>query len=957
MRLSIASSILTLALVDAATAGLQKRQAPVTVTETVTSLASSPTAWTWNAGASTTWPIHESCNATERALLKRGLDEAVVLAAHARDHVLRHGNSSEFYQKYFGNASTGEVIGWFEKIVHGDRGVYKFRCDNPDGNCNLPEWGGHWRGENGTEETVICPLSYETRKPLEGVCGYGYTVAEGSLNFYFASDLIHRLFHMPSVGEEVVEHYADDYEECVQLAIDNPAQAVRNTHTLQYFALDVYAFDIALPNDGCTGKTPAHDHSEDSSTTTIPSTATATTTAGTECHTHSDGTEHYNEYNVDSDNKHNDDSMGLHHAGTSDLARHGISEYVYGHHEDRASFPDSIRGGCAMCNRFWPLDGGENSKLRNLGYFSVFYVMLDQKRTVDELTMFVEVGDSSGGFKFVPLDGPNNDNINFDFGPSNHDSKAWSIIETWMTTCFNSHPQCKLPERPISYRPTRLLKLDNAHTFRLVLGAECPSTLQYVALSHRWGTTVIKRLLQLLQSTVEHLSREQPVENLPKTFREAVDIAQHFGVDYIWIDRLCIFQDSPEDWQREASTMQDVYRNAVFSISALGAKDDEDGCFFERDPKKAAPTILRLKLTEDDEEKAFRFGLEKGWSWRLSFENEPLVQRSWVVQERLLAPRTLHFGSKQLFWECREASCCEMHPQGVYCFQYEDDIEDDRTQKADRNPDHPFLWKQLLDAPDRMHAGDQYEQLFTDWNSITNYYASRQLTVANDKLVALSGLANNMKARLQQLRPGPHRYLAGLWEEKLMDTIVWNVVAPARRALQYRAPSWSWACLDGHLNISGGCKDKETISFTSKVSVDMTYLGKEDTGEVEGGVLTLAGPCASVMIENESGRHRMFKNERNVRRIQSDGSNLYEKDEAKVRIIFDTLEYLTEKALLIWVCTHHLHDEKWYGHGLILAHVEEDKYRRLGMASRYFDNKDDARVFSAGFSQKQVSII
>lgn len=251
-----------------------------------------------------------------------------------------------------------------------------------------------------------------------------------------------------------------------------------------------------------------------------------------------------------------------------------------------------------------------------------------------------------------------------------------------------------------------------------------------------------------------------------------MDVAQHFGVDYIWIDRLCIFQDFPEDWQREASAMRDVYRNALFSISVLGAKDDQDGCFFERDPTKAGPTIVSFKLTEDGEEKAFILRDEKGWSWRLLFEKEPLVQRSWVVQERLLAPRTLHSGSKQVFWECREPICCEMHPQGVYCYEVDIDYGDGGTQEADRNPNHPFLWKQLLDAPSRRHHSDPYKQLFVDWDRMTPYYASRKLTVANDKLVAISGLANDMKTRLQQLRPGPHRYLASLWEETLMASLV-----------------------------------------------------------------------------------------------------------------------------------------------------------------------------------------
>lgn len=55
------------------------------------------------------------------------------------------------------------------------------------------------------------------------------------------------------MGEGAAEHYADSYTECLELATENPAEAVRNTHTLQYFALDVYAMDVALPGEGCTG--------------------------------------------------------------------------------------------------------------------------------------------------------------------------------------------------------------------------------------------------------------------------------------------------------------------------------------------------------------------------------------------------------------------------------------------------------------------------------------------------------------------------------------------------------------------------------------------------------------------------------------------------------------------------------------------------------------------------------
>ena len=103
------------------------------VTRTVA--PSAPSSVAWDAGAISNYPIHPSCNATERTQLTRALGEAVKLAQHAKDHILRWGNSSDIYQKYFGNATTGEPIGWFEKVVNGDKAGIVFRCDDPDGNC------------------------------------------------------------------------------------------------------------------------------------------------------------------------------------------------------------------------------------------------------------------------------------------------------------------------------------------------------------------------------------------------------------------------------------------------------------------------------------------------------------------------------------------------------------------------------------------------------------------------------------------------------------------------------------------------------------------------------------------------------------------------------------------------------------------------------------------------------
>ena len=224
------------------------------------------------------FPIHPSCNNTERIQLEKALGDTIKIAQQAAQHIYAHGNESEIYSRYFGQAPTAEVIGWYEKLIYGDHEGVLFRCDDIDGNCHqegmlislhdlcssstntisLLGWGGHWRGENATDETVICPLSYTTRKPLETMCSNGYTIANNKLATYFAADLMHRLYHTTKIGEGAAEHYADTYSECLELAQNNSAEAVRNTHSLQYFALDVYAMEVALPGEGCTG-TPAEE--------------------------------------------------------------------------------------------------------------------------------------------------------------------------------------------------------------------------------------------------------------------------------------------------------------------------------------------------------------------------------------------------------------------------------------------------------------------------------------------------------------------------------------------------------------------------------------------------------------------------------------------------------------------------------------------------------------------------
>ncbi|XWW98367.1 hypothetical protein V2A60_006367 [Cordyceps javanica] len=250
------SFILALAAPGVMASPLPAEQGTPTALSTVPTSTPKAEAYVWNEGWHAEIPIHSSCNSTLRAQLRSALDDAVKLAQHARDHLLRFGSKSEFVQRYFGNATLTEAIGLYDHIIAGDKGAMTFRCDDPDGVCaSKPTWAGHHRGKNGTEETVICPLSFELRRPLSSVCNLGYTVAGSPSKLIWGTDILHRLLHVPTISGNVVDHYAEDgYTGVLDLAKKDPSKSTKDSNALQYFAIDVWAYDIAAPGVGCTGK-------------------------------------------------------------------------------------------------------------------------------------------------------------------------------------------------------------------------------------------------------------------------------------------------------------------------------------------------------------------------------------------------------------------------------------------------------------------------------------------------------------------------------------------------------------------------------------------------------------------------------------------------------------------------------------------------------------------------------
>ncbi|KAI1454128.1 HET-domain-containing protein [Annulohypoxylon moriforme] len=620
-----------------------------------------------------------------------------------------------------------------------------------------------------------------------------------------------------------------------------------------------------------------------------------------------------------------------------------LEKHPFGHHPDEASFARSVEQGCVVCSDV-PVDGDQEVQkngAREHGFFTTFILSCSD---YNRFSMTVQSNYGSKMIELIPVKIANspilNDTLNFDLYDSTDSPQTWSTIFNWMMTCSSTHTQCKNEIQGSQYKPTRLLKTDfrniysrEAHTFQLVRGDECPGSSPYVTLSYRWGDKSLNNTLRLLKTTSGWLQKPNPIKRLPKTLRDAMYIAYRFGIQYIWIDRLCIYQDSPEDWREEAGTMRDVYRNASLCISALSAEDDEGGCLFTRNTELVVPTLIKL----NGEDVTFRADLEDT-AWCTSFQNEPLLERGWILQERLMSPRTIHFGKKQVFWECAELHACETHPRGFEKFPHDQQDED-----------NPVLWKQLIATPTIQRTASDYSiRIFASWSAAISLYSSTKLTESNDKLVAVSGLAQDMKKALQQYTHRKHWYLAGLWEDVLIETLIWyvRVGAPANRPINYRAPSWSWASLDGHIIMP----DKffsEITRLSHLLSSGMEFLGEDDTREVKHGMLTLRGPICLI------GTGRSADNQYEIEAFRRlDDQRLigyYDNDQdwlSRPTVIFDTIGASKGLLFCLWMVTQPAMLRGWQASGIALHKVEGNAYQRDGIDG-----------FIDSFTQKEVKII
>ncbi|KAF2014357.1 HET-domain-containing protein [Aaosphaeria arxii CBS 175.79] len=383
--------------------------------------------------------------------------------------------------------------------------------------------------------------------------------------------------------------------------------------------------------------------------------------------------------------------------------------------------------------------------------------------------------------------------------------KAAARARSWLHQCMEEHHSCRTPSN--TYTPTRLLRIEGPDKARLCVPNKPVEA--YACLSHCWGK------LHILRTTTENYEqhlKEISWGQLPLTFRHAIAFTHSIGLRYLWIDSLCILQDSASDWRHEASKMPDIYENACVTLAATMSYDPSQGLFARSQEGFISKTYTIHNEQNEPYEIYCREPLED-IVW-----DKPLQDRGWAFQERILSKRIIHFMEEELWWECHQGSTCECGSR-------------DHGPKIDFGT-MPRV-KELQNCSSAM-------EIELHWQRIVKEYSSRSLTFPSDIFPALQGLAKLVPASMGT-------YLAGHWESTLIHSLCWSLEQADSRLLidterrkHWRAPTWSWASAILAMEWGEGLP---VHTFASAVSARIVPQGVEPTGQLVYGEVVLRGRC------------------------------------------------------------------------------------------------------------------
>ncbi|KAH9850122.1 heterokaryon incompatibility protein-domain-containing protein [Lenzites betulinus] len=428
--------------------------------------------------------------------------------------------------------------------------------------------------------------------------------------------------------------------------------------------------------------------------------------------------------------------------------------------------------------------------------------------------------------------------------------RSLALARSCIAKCVHGHVHCTaLSIDALDPRlPSRVIDCTNPGRPRLVSTGGARG--RYVALSYVWGEDQPHKTTSA--NVYAYTDGIDPT-CLPKTIRDAIKVTHALGYQFLWIDTLCIVQDSDEDKQHELGRLHDTYRYAFLTIIAASAQKVSQG-FLEDRPTPVRSTNLDLFSGDitlpficPSTTPRLAAGYTVGHTLvprmgevhisvlprAYDYLSEPTSTRAWCLQEYLMSPRSLLFTSETLLFRCQTST--ESVGGSFHLSVFEP-----------RLPDVLFYPKASPDQAQSKICSDMREwtQLHLAWLEILVDYTSRKLTNPSDKLVACGAVAAAFQRVLHS------DYLAGLWRDTLLDDLLWyngREGSFLSRPEMYRAPSWSWASVDGGVQVRWRHAWQDSIAKVVKCEVTLKNA-ELPFGEVSAGFLVLCTALIRVVV-------------------------------------------------------------------------------------------------------------
>lgn len=403
---------------------------------------------------------------------------------------------------------------------------------------------------------------------------------------------------------------------------------------------------------------------------------------------------------------------------------------------------------------------------------------------------------------------------------------------SWLLQCKNGvglHTWCKPPVQ--TFMPTHVLRLDTStQSINLVHSTRIEP---YAALSYCWGGDQPHKLTS--RNYAEYSAKIDTAQ-LPTTIKDAVDVAKELGLQYLWIDSLCIIQDDPRDVVKEIAQMPDIYSQALVTISVSRAETVSEGFLHEIDSATFVTESFKLRFQCPNEAigPVHLLGVPDG-----SVLISTLSRRGWTLQERCLSPRILDYGTFQIRWICNSSKSQKGFTNGWQRNEFGALSECDELRELDE------------DGFKVEEGNKEYKSghILSTWRSLVKAYTHRDLSVSTDRILAISALAHRIGDMLQD------QYLAGLWRSRLPFDLLWfvdeifdgsrgvSVLRPAK----YQGPSWSWVTVNSPVDFFSVSSENYSVCVIILDVNIRLYEPSAKYGSVHFGIIRVRGRVAEAL--------------------------------------------------------------------------------------------------------------